>query len=153
MTGRRWWRREFMLILIIGWLRCMMTADLCEIQTTCGQRTTMVELFGTLTQSSICTKANQFKLCRGGFFFFFQFSIRFSFNIYVTRFTKDPNSKTCFSTLWTKRLELYLEIVRGVETLGWGRKDGLLVPKRGRQGVLVVMKSSQTHMKNVSSVL
>lgn len=30
----------------------------------------MVELLGTLTQSSICTKANQFKLCRGGVFFF-----------------------------------------------------------------------------------
>lgn len=49
----------------------MMTADLSEIQTTCGQRTTMVELLGTLTQSSICTKANQFKLCRGGFFSIF----------------------------------------------------------------------------------
>lgn len=37
----------------------------------------MVELLGALTQSSICTKANQFKLCGHFLFLFFIFHFAF----------------------------------------------------------------------------
>lgn len=42
--NRLWWRWEFMLIHITGWLRCMMTPDLLKIWTTCGRKTTLIKL-------------------------------------------------------------------------------------------------------------